>query len=332
MIPMMMMMMRPTARIQAIRSWDRPEFADRGELPYNITGDACKTASLSGKPWLDKNGVPVTQFDDMTDAEAKTHTVQLGWQDKWDKMLMGDDICYAYLGVETNRPSAANGGYELHIKEHTPDHGTWKNLYWATTYVPYRTYKSTTKCNRMLDIHEVNGACTLTMIDTVDGTQETVTATMLTDTDDLANRPTVQTGNVAAHKGTVDTTITSALKLAGHINEPIAEAFKVGGATSDAYDPANVRTRWNDGKTWTVSTSSGYWATCYKYGTNHYGIEYSEGGELKLKAVPVYDYLTKQAGFMDEASPTNRLIFSQGARPFKPVWDDGIAVDTEVAG
>ena len=168
------------------------------------------------------------------------------------------------------------------------------------------------------------------MIDTVDGSQETLTATMLTDTDDVANRPTCQTGTVAGKHGTVDTTKNITLRLAGHITEPICEVLKVGGSTSVAYDPTGVRTRWVDGKTW--NATNGYWATCHKYGTNYYGIEYSEGGELKLKAVPVYDFLTKQAGFMDEASPTNRLIFSQGARPFKPVWDDGIAVDTEVAG
>ena len=110
--------------------------------------------------------------------------------------------------------------------------------------------------------------------------------------------------------------------------EPICETFKVGGSTSKAYDPQYIRTRWVDGKTWNLPYSD----TTHQYCTNYYGIEYSEGGELKLKAVPIYDYLTKQAGFMDEASPTNRLIFSQGARPFKPVWDDGIAVDTEVAG
>ena len=331
MIPMMMMMMmRPTARIKATRPWNQPAFADRGEQVYNIPGDACKTASLAGKPWKDKNGFPVTQFDNMTDAEAKTHSVQLGWQENMDLgLFFEDDICYAYLGIETNRPSAANGGYELHVKEHTPSHGTWKNLYWATQYKPYRPYRAATGSNRIVDIHEVDGACTLTMIDTVDGTQETLTATMLTDTDDLSARPTCQTGNVAGKHGTVDTTKTIALKLAGHINEPICEVLKVGGTTSVAYDPAGVRTRWVDGKTW--NATSGYWATCHKYGTNYYGIEYSEGGELKLKAVPIYDYLTKQAGFMDEASPNNRLIFSQGARPFKPVWDDGIAVDTEVS-
>lgn len=331
MIPMMMMMMRPTARIKATRSWNQPAFADRGEQVYNITGDACKKASLAGKPWKDKNGFPVTQFDEMTDNEAKTHNVQLGWQENMDLgLFFEDDICYAYLGVETTRPSAANGGYELHVKSHTPAHGTWHNLYWATQYKPYRPYRAATGSNRIVDIHEVDGACTLTMIDTVDGTQETMTATMLTDTDDVANRPTCQTGTVACKHGTVDTTKNITLRLAGHITEPICEVLKVGGTTSVAYDPTGVRTRWVDGKTW--NATSGYWATCHKYGTNYYGIEYSEGGKLKLKAVPVYDFLTKQAGFMDEASPTNRLIFSQGARPFKPVWDDGIAVDTEVAG
>ena len=314
-------------RPQAIRSWNQPEYADRGETT-TVTGLTLKNEALKGHYFKDANGSLIADVNSYAD----TASVPVQWAEWWDMMLAKDDICYAYLGVETNRPSAANGGYELHVKKHTPDHGTWTNLYWATTYVPFRPYRATTHSNRIVDIHEVNGACTVTLIDPADGNRETVTATMLTDTDDVENRPTCQTGNVAAHKGTVDTTITSALKLAGHINEPIAEAFKVGGAASDAYDPANVRTRWNDGKTWTVSTSSGYWATCYKYGTNHYGIEYSEGGELKLKAVPIYDYLTKQAGFQDEASPINRLIFSQGRRPFKPVFDDGIAVDTEVAG
>ena len=55
----------------------------------------------------------------------------------------------------------------------------------------------------------------------------------------------------------------------------------------------------------------------------------AENDELKLKAVPIYDYLTKQAGFQDEASPTNRLIFSEGTRPFKPVWDDHLIIPEE---
>ena len=335
MIPMMMMMMRPTARIKATRSWNQPAYADRGE-PMHVQAKYIRDCNTRGKYVRDFNGNVITTFDGLPDSAFSTggqyfeYSVDIPWQDWMDLMLAEDDVCYAYLGVETNRPSAANGGYELHIKSHTPAHGRWENLYWATQYKAYRPYKSSTGSYRIVDIHEVDGACTLTMIDTVDGTKETVTATMLTNSDDLSARPTCQTGNVAAHYSTVDTTKSTALKLAGHVNEPICEVLKIGGSTSDAYDPAAVRTRWNDGRTW--NATNGYWATCYKYGTNYYGIEYSEGGELKLKAVPVYDYLTKQAGFMDEASPTNRLIFSQGRRPFKPIWDDGIAVDTEVAG
>ena len=328
MIPMMMMMMRPTARIRATRSYNQPEFADRGELPYTITGNACKTASLSGKPWIDKNGYPVTKYDDMTDAEAKTHTEQLGWQERWNLgLFFEDDICVARLGVSTTRPSATNGGYELH-ERYQNDMGTWRHLYMATTFKEFRPYRSATGSHRIVDHYEKDGACTITLIDQADGNREVVTATMLTDMDDVANRPTCQTGTVAMHSGTVDTTRNVTLRLAGHINEPLEQRFVVGGTASDAYDPVGMRTRWVDGKTWTIP----YVGAIHKYCTNYYGIEYSEGGQLKLKAVPIYDYLTKQAGFQDEAHPMNRLIFSQGKRAFKPVWDDGIAVDTEVAG
>lgn len=325
MFPMQMMVIRPIERIKATRAWTRPDFADRGELPYTLQGTSFKNASLAGKPWKDKNGRPITQFDEMSDAEANTHTMTVGWQEDWDLMLMEDDVCYAYLGCETNRPSAANGGYEYHVKKHCPDHGTWISLYWATTYVPFKPYRAATGSNRIIDLHEVDGACTVKLIDPADGNIETVTASMLTDTDDLEHRPTVQSGTVAAHHGTVDTTSNIALKLAGSINSPVFEALKVGSATANAYDPTSVRTRWEDEKTWNVP----YWASCYIYGTNYYGIDYSEDGKMKLKAVPIYDYLTKQAGFIDEASPNNRLIFSQGRRPFKPVFDDGFVIESE---
>ena len=339
MIPMMMMQIRPTARIQAVRSWDQPAYADRGEAPVSMDAKSIRDNNAVGKFVRDLNRKVITTFDGLPDSDFAAASggnpagryyntrVNIPWQEWWDKMLMGDDICYAYLGVETNRPSS---GYDLHIKYHTTKAGKWKHLYWATAYAPFRPYRASTESYRLVDIHEVDGACTLTMIDPVDGDRETVSASMLTDSDDLSNRPSVQTGNVAMHHGTVDSTTSTALKLAGHINEAICEALKVGGATSDAYDPTGVRTRWNDGKTWTQP----YQATCFKYGTNYYGIEYSEGSVLKLKAVPIYDYLTKQAGFQDEASPTKRLIFSQGTRPFKPIFDDGLVIPDpeEVAG
>ena len=310
-------------RPQAIRSWNQPEYADRGET-ITVTGKTLKDNALKGRYFKDANGNLITDVNSYAD----TASVPVQWAEWWDMMLAKDDICYAYLGVETNRPSATNGGYELHIKEHTPDHGTWKNLYWATTYVPYRPYRATTKSNRIVDIHEVNGACTVTLIDPADGNRETVTATMLTDTDDVENRPTCQTGNVAGHHGTIDTTKTIALKLAGHINEPIAETLKIGGATSVAYDPANVRTRWADGKTW--SATNGYWATCYKYGTNYYEIQYKENGETVYDGIPVYFSLTKEGGMLNRMS--GKIAFSQGTRPFKAVFDDGLNIPEEVQG
>ena len=310
-------------RPQAIRSWNQPEYADRGET-ITVTGKTLKDNALKGRYFKDANGSLITDVNSYAD----TASVPVQWAEWWDMMLAKDDICYAYLGVETNRPSATNGGYELHIKKHTPDHGTWTNLYWATTYVPFRPYRATTKSNRIVDIHEVNGACTVTLIDPADGNRETVTATMLTDTDDVANRPTCQTGNVAGHYGTIDTTKTIALKLAGHINEPIAEALKIGGATSVAYDPANVRTRWADGKTW--SATNGYWATCYKYGTNYYEIQYKENGETVYDGIPVYFSLTKEGGMLNRMS--GKIAFSQGTRPFKAVFDDGLNIPEEVQG
>lgn len=326
MIPMMMMQMRPTARIKATRSWNQTEYADRGET-ISCNALYIKEENAKGFFVRDIHGNVITDYDDtaMTTEELSNTIVDIPWQDWWDFGLFEDDVCHAFLGIETNRPSAANGGYEYHMKYQIPYDGRWRSLYFATELKQFRPYRAATGSNRIVDIHEIDGDCTLTMIDPVDGDCETLEAAMLTDSDDLASRPTCQTGTVAMHAGTIDTTTNTTLRLAGHINEPIAEALKVGGPASQAYDPTGVRTRWNDGKTWTVP----YIATCFKYGTNYYGIEYSESNELKLKAVPIYDYLTKQAGFMDEASPTNRLIFSQGRRPFKPVWDDGFVIPEE---
>jgi hypothetical protein len=312
-------MLRPVA----VRTWTQPAYADRGET-ITVTGKTLKDNALKGRYFKGADGKKIMNVSEYAD----TASVPVLWAEWWDLMLMEDDVCYAYLGIETNRPSAANGGYELHIKQHTPDHGTWQNLYWATTYVPYRPYRAATGSNRIVDIHEVSGACTLKMIDPADGNVETVTATMLTDTDDLEARPTCQTGNVAGHHGTVDTTKTIALKLAGHIAEPIAEAIKIGGATADAYDPAAVRTRWNDGRTW--NANSGYWATCYKYGTNYYEIQYKENGETVYDGIPVYYSLTREGGLLNRVD--GKIIFSQGRRPFKAVFDDGLNIPEVDAG
>lgn len=312
-------MLRPVA----VRTWTQPGYADRGET-ITVTGKTLKDNALKGRYFKGADGKKIMNVSEYAD----TASVPVLWADWWDMMLMEDDVCYAYLGVETNRPSAANGGYELHIKQHTPDHGTWQNLYWATTYVPYRPYRAATGSNRIVDIHEVNGACTLKMIDPADGNVETVTATMLTDTDDLEARPTCQTGNVAGHHGTVDTTKTIALKLAGHIAEPIAEALKIGGATANAYDPAAVRTRWNDGRTW--SATSGYWATCYKYGTNYYEIQYKENGQTLYDGIPVYYSLTREGGLLNRVD--GKITFSQGRRPLKAVFDDGLNIPEVNAG
>ena len=311
-------------RPQAIRSWNQPDYADRGE-PTHISGLSLKQAAQKGRYYKDANGKTIKNVSEYAD----TATVDVLWPEWWDLgLFFQDDICYAYLGVETTRPSAANGGYELHIKRHTPDHGTWHNLYWATTYVPYRPYRAATRSNRIVDVHEVNGTCTLKLIDPADGNVETITATMLTDTDDVENRPTCQTGNVAGKHGAVDTTKTIALKLAGHVNEPIAERFKIGGSASDAYDPANVRTRWADGKTW--SATNGYWATCYKYGTNYYEIQYKENGKTVYDGIPIYFSLTKEGGMLNRMS--GKIAFSQGTRPFKAVFDDGLNIPEEVQG
>lgn len=313
-------MLRP----QAVRTWNQPEYADRGE-PTHISGLSLKQAAQKGKYYKDANGKTIKNVSEYAD----TATVDVLWPEWWDLgLFFQDDICYAYLGVETTRPSAANGGYELHIKRHTPDHGTWHNLYWATTYVPYRPYRAATGSNRIVDVHEVNGACTLKLIDPADGNVETITATMLTDTDDVENRPTCQTGNVAGKHGTVDTTKTMALKLAGHVAEPISEALKIGGTTSNSYDPAGVRTRWTDGKTW--NATSGYWATCHKYGTNYYEIQYKENGETVYDGIPVYYSLTREGGLLNRVD--GKIIFSQGRRPLKAVFDDGLNIPEVDAG
>lgn len=315
-------MLRP----QAVRSWNQPEYADRGE-PMHISGLSLKQAAQKGLYYKDTNGKKIRNVSEYADADPVDVLFP-----EWGSMglFFADDICYAYLGVETNRPSAANGGYEYHIKKHTPDHGTWTNLFWATTYVPFRPYRAATKSNRIIDIHEINGACTVTLIDPADGNRETITATMLTDTDDVENRPTCQTGNVAAHYGTVYTTKTSALKLAGHIAEPIAEALKIGGSVSQAYDPAGVRTRWTDGKTWTVANGATYWATCHQYATNYYEIQYKENGETVYDGIPVYYSLTREGGLLNRVD--GKIIFSQGRRPLKAVFDDGLNIPEVDAG
>lgn len=313
-------MLRP----QAIRSWNQPDYADRGE-PTHISGLSLKQAAQKGRYYKDANGKTIKNVSEYAD----TATVDVLWPEWWDLgLFFQDDICYAYLGVETTRPSAANGGYEYHVKQHTPDHGTWHNLYWATTYVPYRPYRAATGSNRIVDVHEINGACTVTLIDPADGNRETITATMLTDTDDVENRPTCQTGNVAGKHGTVDTTKTMALKLAGHVAEPISEVLKIGGTTSNAYDPTGVRTRWTDGKNW--NATSGYWATCHKYGTNYYEIQYKEGGQTIYDGIPVYYSLTREGGLLNRVD--GKIIFSQGRRPFKAVFDDGLNIPEVDAG
>lgn len=310
-------MLRP----QAVRTWTRPAYADRGET-ISVTGKTLKDNALKGRYFNDADGKKIQNVSEYAD----TATVPVQWAEWWDMMLAEDDVCYAYLGVETNRPSAANGGYELHIKQHTPDMGKWANLYWATTYAAYRPYRAATHSNRIIDIHEINGACTVTLIDPADGNRETLTATMLTDSDDLEARPTCQTGNVAMHHGTVDTTTSTALRLAGHINEPICEALKIGGSTSQAYDPTGVRTRWNDGKTWSIP----YVATCFKYGTNYYEIQYKENGETIYDGIPVYYSLTREGGLLNRVD--GKIIFSQGRRPLKAVFDDGLNIPEVDAG
>lgn len=312
-------MLRP----QAVRTWTQPGYADLGE-PAHVTGKTLKDNALKRRYFKGADGKVIKDVSGYTDTE----TVDVLWPDWWDLMLMEDDVCYAYLGFETNRPSATNGGYELHVKKHVPDHGHWTNLYWATTYVPFRPYRAATKSNRIIDIHEVDGACTVTLIDPADGNRETVTCNMLTDSDDLENRPTCQTGSVAGHHGTVDTTKAIALKLAGHINEPIAERFKIGGSTADAYDPDAVRTRWNDGRTWTAA--SGFWATCYRYGTNWYEVQYKEGGHTIYDGVPVYYSLTREGGFLNRVD--GKMVFSQGRRPLKAIFDDGLDIPEVNAG
>lgn len=310
MIPMMNMMVRPVEKVKAVRTWNQPEYADRGE-PTHVNGKSLKDSALKGRYFRGVDGKLIKNVDSYADADP----VDVLWPDWWDLgLFFRDNICFAYLGVETTRPSTANGGYEYHKKYHVPDQGRWQHLYFATQLKEYRPYRAATGSNRVIDIHEVDGACTLTMIDPVDGNTETLSATMLTDMDDVANRPTCQTGTVAMHHGTIDTTQNMTLRLAGHINEPLSEVLKVGGSTSQSYDPTGVQSRWSDGKTWTVP----YISQCHKYGTNYYEISYSENGETLLDLEPYYDGLTQQACFVDRAN-SNRMIFSQGERPFKAV-------------
>ena len=183
-------MLRP----QAVRTWNQPDYADRGE-PMHISGITLKRAAQKGLYYKDTDGKKIRNVSEYADADPVDVLFP-----EWGSMglFFEDDICYAYLGIETNRPSAANGGYELHIKKHTPDHGAWTNLFWATTYVPFRPYRATTESYRIIDIHEVNGACTVTLIDPADGNRETITATMLTDTDDVENRPKTESVNAAS--------------------------------------------------------------------------------------------------------------------------------------
>lgn len=320
-------MLRP----QAVRTWNQPAYADRGEATH-VQARWIRDCNARGEYVRDFSGKVITTFDGLPDSDFATggpyfeYPVDIPWQDWMDLMLAEDDVCYAFLGVETARPSAANGGYELHIKSHTPKHGRWTNLYWATTYAAYKPYRAATGSNRIIDVHEVNGACTVTLIDPADGNRATITANMLTDSDDLSARPACQTGNVAMYRGTIDTTQSTALRLAGHINEPIYEALKIGGSTSQSYDPAYVRTRWTDGKTWNLP----YIATCYNYGTNYYEVQYKEGGQTIYDGIPVYYSLTREGGMLNRVD--GKVTFSQGKRPFKAVFDDGIVVDTEVAG
>ena len=335
MTPMMMMMIRPVARIKATRAWEQTGFADRGE-PTKMSPKGIRDNNAKGNFVKDKNGYVITTYDGLPDSAFDYQSGQYGqqiddvpWQPLFmDLLTIEEDVCYAFLGVEITRPVYGGHHYKLKVKKHTPGNGCWKNSNFATTYVPWRTYRAATGSNRIEEITEEDGACTVTMVDQADSNRETVTFSTLTDSDDLTNRPSVQTGNVAGKHGTVDTTNSIALKLAGHINEPVSQRVKIGGPVSVSYDPVGVRTRWADGKTWNTP----YWATCFFYCTNYYGIEYEVDGELILKAVPIYDYLTKQAGFMDEASDNNRLIFSQGKRPFLPIFDDGFVIEEVNAG
>lgn len=345
MTPMMMMMIRPVERVKAVKTWNQPEYADRGE-PTTMSARTIRDKNAAGDYVYDKNGHVITDYDGLPDSDFAYGSynsatgncdigagqyaftqVEIPYQDVCGyNFLFEDDVCFAYLGIETTRPSAANGGYTLYVKK-WDKHGCYKNDYFATTYVPYKTYDGTNGGNyRIEEISEVDGVCTVTLTRTDTGAKETVTFNMLTDMDDVENRPTCQTGTVAAHKGTVNTTNNTTLWLAGHINKPLEQVIKIGSATSKAYDPAYVRTRWTDGRTWTCVNGATYWATCFKYSEYYYSIQYSENGEQLLDAVPIYDGLTRQGGFINQVN--NKLIFAHpnSRRKLKPVYDDGFVI------
>lgn len=339
MIPMMMMMMaRPVERTKATKTWNQIPAADRGELT-TMWAKTIRDKNAEGDYVYDKNGYIITDYDGLPDSDfasvngvptgqyADTHR-EIPYQDAWGyDFLFEDDVCFAILPVKTTRPSAANGGYTLYIKK-WDKWGTYKNDYFATTYVPYKTHDGSNY--NIEEISEVDGACTVTLTNTDTGAKRTVTFNMLTDMDDVANRPTCQTGNVAGKHGTVETTVTSALKLAGHISEPLEMVLKIGSATSCAYDPVGVRTRWNDGRTWTVANGANYWATCHKHSEYFYKIVYTEAGKTILDASPIYDHLTRQGGFINEVD--GRLIFAHrdSRRKLKPVFDDHFVIPEEV--
>lgn len=335
MIPMMMMMMRPTARVKAVKTWNQIPAADRGEMT-TMGAKSIRDKNAAGDYVYDKNGYVITDYDGLPDSDfapasgstpaGKYYDTkrEIPYQDAWGyNFLFEDDVCFTDFPVKTTRPSS---GYSLYIKR-WDKHGCYKNNYFATTYVPYKTYDGSNY--NIEEVSEVNGTCTVTMTNTDTGAKRTVTFNTLTDMDDVANRPTCQTGNVAAKKGTVETTTTQALKLAGHIAEPLEELLKMGSSKSDSYDPAGVRTRWNDGKTWTVTTSSGYFATCFKYAEYYYKVVYTEGGKAILDACPIYDYLTRQGGFIN--SVDGNLIFAhrRSKRKLKAVWDDHFIIPEE---
>lgn len=326
---MMMMMMRPTERVKAVKTWNQIPAADRGEMT-TMWAKTIRDKNAKGEYVYDKNGYVITDYDGLPDSafgsyggQNANEQVEIPYQDAWGyNFLFEDDVCFAILPIKTTRPSS---GYTLYIKR-WDSHGCYKNNYFATAYVPYKTYDGSNY--NIEEVSEVDGACTVTLTNTDTGAKRTVTFNMLTDMDDTANRPSCQTGNVAAKHGAVETTVTSALKLAGHINEPLEEVLKIGSATSKTYDPTGVRTRWNDGKTWNLP----YWATCYKYQEYFYSIQYSEGGVPLLDAVPIYDCLTRQGGFINTVD--GKLIFAHrdSRRKLKPVWDDHFIIPEEEVG
>ena len=337
MIPMMMMMMRPVERIKAVKTWNQPPFADNGEMT-TMWAKSIRNNNAKGNYVYDKNGRIITDYDGLPDSDfayasgstpagqyCETY-VEIPYQDACGYyFLFEDDVCFAVFPVKTTRPSS---GYTLYIKR-WDNHGCYKNNYFATTYVPYKTYDGASNGNyRIEEVSEVDGACTVTLTRTDTGEKETVTFTMLTDMEDTANRPSCQTGNVAAKRGTVETTSTIALKLAGHINEPLEQVLKFGSPTSKAYDPTGVRSRWNDGKTWNMP----YWATCFKYVEYLYKVVYTEGGETILDASPIYDHLTRQGGFINEVDGQLTFAHRDSRRQLKPVWDDHFVIPEEEVG